>query len=80
VLAIVKCQTALRSGPMHHLVGTAEIADMLGVSRQRVHQLTSREDFPKPVAVLASATIWERESVEEWVRASGRRRGSDEGD
>jgi predicted DNA-binding transcriptional regulator AlpA len=63
---------------MHHLVGTAEIADMLGVSRQRVHQLTSREDFPEPIAVLASATIWEREAVEEWARRTGRQRADDE--
>jgi predicted DNA-binding transcriptional regulator AlpA len=30
----------------HHLVGAQEIARMLGVGRQRVYQLTSREDFP----------------------------------
>ncbi len=78
VLAIVKCQTALPSGLMHHLVGTAEIADLLAVSRQRVHQLTSRKDFPAPVAVLASATIWEREAVEEWARRTGRQHARDE--
>jgi predicted DNA-binding transcriptional regulator AlpA len=65
---------------MHHLVGTAEIAAMLGVSRQRVHQLTARDDFPQPVAVLASATIWEREAVEAWARDTGRVRGAEADD
>jgi predicted DNA-binding transcriptional regulator AlpA len=78
VLAIVKSTTDLGSGLMHHLVGTAEIAELLGVSRQRVHQLTSRDDFPAPVAVLASATIWEREAVEEWARRTGRQRADGE--
>lgn len=57
---------------MHHLVGIAEIADMLGVTRQRVHQLAATEGFPKPTAVLTAATIWVREDVEEWMRATGR--------
>ena len=57
---------------MHHLVGTAEIADMLGVSRQRVHQLVTRPDFPEPTAVLAAGMIWERSAVEDWARSTGR--------
>lgn len=54
------------------LVGTAEIADLLGVSRQRVHQLVSRADFPEPVAKLAAGIIWNRLDVERWARDSGR--------
>jgi predicted DNA-binding transcriptional regulator AlpA len=54
---------------MHHLVGTAEIAEMLGVSRQWVQQLTRREDFPAPVAVLSAGWIWEREAIEVWLAA-----------
>lgn len=61
-----------------NLVGTAEIADLLGVSRQRVHQLVARPDFPAPVAVLTSGMIWEREAVEEWARATGRLPSEDE--
>lgn len=45
---------------------------MLGVSRQRVHQLTQREDFPAPVAVLAGGSIWERQAVSDWIDARGR--------
>jgi predicted DNA-binding transcriptional regulator AlpA len=56
------------------LLGTAEIADMLRVSRQRVHQLTSRADFPAPVAVLKAGMFWRRADVEEWAARSGRLR------
>ncbi len=58
----------------HHLVGVAEVADMLGLTRQRVHQLAQDEnaDFPKPAAVLSAGVIWERKSVEEWAKRSGR--------
>ena len=51
---------------MHHLIGTAEIADMLGVSRQRVYQITSRPDFPQPVARLA-IRVWDAEQVTAWI-------------
>lgn len=49
-----------------HLVGAAEIAELLGVSRQRVTQLTNRADFPKPVARLAMGKVWRLEDVEDW--------------
>lgn len=59
---------------VHHLVGVAEIAEMLGVTRQRVHQLTRTEGFPEPEAVLSAGTIWRREAVEEWAKnRKGRR-------
>lgn len=57
---------------MDHLVGAAEIAVMLGVSRQRVHQLAASDNFPEPVANLTAGTIWLREDVEEWARQTGR--------
>lgn len=54
------------------LVGVAEIADLLGVSRQRVHQLAAREDFPEPLAVLVMGSVWERQAIDTWASASGR--------
>jgi predicted DNA-binding transcriptional regulator AlpA len=47
-------------------------AAMLGVSGQRVQQLVSRSDFPKPDAVLAMGKVWPTADVEEWARAHGR--------
>jgi predicted DNA-binding transcriptional regulator AlpA len=57
---------------MHHLVGAAEIAAMLGVSRQRVQQLISRPDFPAPAVTLAMGKVWRTADVQAWAKASGR--------
>lgn len=50
------------------LMGTAEICARLGVSRQRVQQLTARPDWPAPVATLRSGRIYRAEDVEAWIR------------
>lgn len=47
---------------------------MLGVSRQRVSQLSATAEFPAPEAELASGRVWLRDDVEEWIRARGRQR------
>jgi predicted DNA-binding transcriptional regulator AlpA len=51
------------------LVGAQEIAELLGITRQRVGQLArTDESFPSPVAEVAAGRIWEREDVERWAR------------
>lgn len=45
---------------------------MLGVSRQRVHQLSQMDGFPEPEVVLTAGTVWKREAVEKWARETGR--------
>ncbi len=56
------------------VVGIPEIAQILGVSRQRVYQLIDTyEDFPAPLATLAVGRIWSRSAVEEWNRRHGER-------
>lgn len=51
----------------HHLVGSAEAAQLLGVTRQRLSQLLqSYDDFPAPEAELASGRIWSTEAIKEW--------------
>jgi prophage regulatory protein len=55
------------------LVGPAEIGIMLGgLSRQRVYQLTSRGDFPEPVAVLSNGKVWNHSDVRAWAKRNGR--------
>jgi prophage regulatory protein len=50
------------------LVGAHEIRVLLGgVSRQRVYQLTSRPDFPEPVADLAQGKVWLAADVDAWI-------------
>lgn len=54
------------------LVGIAEVAEMLGVSVQRIDQLARADGFPEPVATLKAGRIWERADVEAWARRTGR--------
>ena len=57
----------------HHLVGVTEIATMLGVSRQRVHQIIKEDaGFPAPTAILTGGSVWERVAVERWAEQTGR--------
>lgn len=57
-------------------VGVAEIADVLGVSRQRVSELRGRSGFPRPAADLAAGPVWRLSSlqrfVSDWPRRPGR--------
>jgi FtsZ-interacting cell division protein YlmF len=63
---------------MPDLVGVAEIAGMIGISRQRVNELVRTDPgFPEPEAELAAGRIWTKASVEAWMIARSRaKRGS----
>lgn len=58
------------------LMSAAKIADELGVSRQRVHQLRSTAGFPAPLADLRGGAVWDAAAVrrfaETWERKPGR--------
>jgi prophage regulatory protein len=55
------------------LVGVAEIASLLSVSRQRVDALLkSHRDFPRPIAELSAGRIWHESEIIEWAKATGR--------
>jgi hypothetical protein len=60
------------------LAGVTEVADMLGISRQRLHALRARDDFPSPVAMLAAGPVWRKGDLttfaEGWQRKPGRPR------
>lgn len=61
-----------------NLVSVTEIAEMLGVSRQRVNQLIhAYADFPEAEADLAIGRVWLRSAVQSWAdshpRTPGRR-------
>jgi chromosome partitioning protein len=54
------------------LVGVAEIAERLGVSKQVVTNWRTRKaTFPKPVAELKSGPVWARETVLGWAADEG---------
>jgi prophage regulatory protein len=61
------------------LMGAHEIRIRLGgVSRQRAYQITSRQDFPAPVADLAQGKVWLVEDVESWMKAHRRDTSADD--
>ncbi|MFT3905652.1 MAG: hypothetical protein QM718_05045 [Steroidobacteraceae bacterium] len=60
------------------LVGLSEVAVVLQISRQRVLTLSKREDFPAPLARLASGPVWRAGDISTfaggWQRKAGRPR------
>lgn len=54
------------------LAGTAEVAEICHISRQRVYQWSMRlalvaKEFPPPLVVLPhTGPIWQKSKVEEW--------------
>ncbi|HEY3749858.1 MAG TPA: hypothetical protein VGL80_11690 [Pseudonocardiaceae bacterium] len=59
------------------LASAADAADLLGVSRQRVHQLSKQHPrFPAPIAHVAIGPLWTVDAIQWfasiWERRSGR--------
>jgi hypothetical protein len=69
-------QANAESPTMPELMSAAEIAEELGVARQRVHQLRSAAAFPAPLAELRGGAVWDGAAVRkfsaEWARRPGR--------
>lgn len=69
-------QATAESSTMPELMSAAEIAEELGVARQRVHQLRSTSAFPAPLAELRGGAVWDAAAVRkfnaEWTRKPGR--------
>lgn len=56
-----------------HLVGPAEIGELLGVDANTVNVWKVRHaQFPAPVRRLRSGDIWDRREVIAWAAATGR--------
>lgn len=56
-------------------MNTTAIAEALGVSRQRVHQIVDEDrTFPSPITVLGRSMVWEQEAIERWASAGPRAR------
>jgi predicted DNA-binding transcriptional regulator AlpA len=54
------------------VMGLTEVAEYLGITRQRVHQLARSETFPKPIAHLRAGLIWRTVDIELWAEETGR--------
>lgn len=77
VLEWAEFERRLERSPYPELVSAPEIAEMLGVSRQRVHQLLSdNRSFPKPMYRLGAGPLWLADAIRaferRWTRKPGR--------
>lgn len=59
--------TTAEVGAALGLVGVAELADLLDVSRPRASVIGNRRDFAEPVAVLRAGPVWLRRDIERWL-------------
>ncbi|MDX6450593.1 MAG: prophage regulatory protein [Gaiellaceae bacterium] len=50
------------------LVGSAELPELLGVSRPTSIRYARRPDFPEPLERLASGPVWARADIERWAK------------
>ncbi len=55
------------------LVGTAEVAEMLDITKQTLTNWRTRNSlFPPPIAELRSGPVWRRQDIVEWGKSVGR--------
>lgn len=66
----------LAEPPIPRLVGVAELAEILEVSKQRASALAKSDRFPAPVQTLRSGPLWDYRAVRQfegaWDRKPGR--------
>jgi predicted DNA-binding transcriptional regulator AlpA len=55
------------------LVGVTQVAELLGVSKQRASQIVRQKGFPDPAAMLGKRSAWRRADVLRWGRRHGYR-------
>ena len=59
---------------IENLVGAHEIAKRLGLENPHTIHVwrTRHKDFPKPIATLRTALIWDWHEVEAWAKKTSR--------
>jgi predicted DNA-binding transcriptional regulator AlpA len=50
-----------------HLLGTSEVAVVLGVRKQQIHALRKNAKFPAPITILAATPIWDKREVDAFL-------------
>ncbi len=61
-------QSPPRPNSRGRLLRLVDIAVLLGVTKQRAHQLTKRGDFPWPVGTYERGDLWAKGQVKRWAR------------
>ena len=62
-------ERSLEAPMLPELVGMSDIAEMAGISRQRVHQLAGSPGFPTPVAATRQGPLMTKIAAERWVQS-----------
>ena len=69
-------EAAAASPGIPAIVGAADVAQILGVSRQRVHQLAQTAGFPAPITRIKMGPLWDEAAIltfdSRWERKPGR--------
>lgn len=52
---------------VNDILGTAEVAEVLDVSKQRVYSLRKMVEFPEPFLQLASTPLWDRAEIVDFL-------------
>lgn len=78
VQTVDELERELEAPAVPALAGISEVAEILGVSRQRASELAGSAAFPQPICDLAAGPVWLRSSIlsfnENWERRPGRPR------
>lgn len=76
IATVEELQRELDQPSLPEIVGVAEVASILDVSKQRASSLARAKAFPRPVAVLASGPVWLKGTIQafqgSWQRRPGR--------
>lgn len=73
----VRIHPADLAEPFPEIATLSEIAEMLGVTRQRAQQMSKETDFPHPVARTKSGPVYAVQEIEPIVVARQRNTGRD---
>lgn len=57
------------------IVGVAEVAELLGVSKQRITELRTSGRLPSPIADLRAGPVWPKAAIERWLEGWERKPG-----
>jgi predicted DNA-binding transcriptional regulator AlpA len=67
-------EAAAKAGERSEVVSAAEVARLLGVSRERVRQLAEQSGrFPAAIGNIRGSRAWRWGDVSDWLSAGGRR-------
>jgi predicted DNA-binding transcriptional regulator AlpA len=56
------------TGSRSKTVRIIEIAELLGVTKQRAHQIAEENGFPAPLAEDVRGRVWSRYKVQAWAK------------